>query len=1081
MAPKQMSAYPIKFGKYLLLERVNVGGMAEVFKAKTFGVAGFERILAIKRILPSLIEDEDFVKMFIDEARIAVQLNHANIVQIYELGKHGEHYYIAMEYLPSRDLRSILDKMRMNGQLMSIPQAAYSISKVCEGLDYAHRRRDPSGQPMNIVHRDVSPQNVLVSYEGEIKIIDFGIAKAANRASKTQAGVLKGKFGYMSPEQVRGLPVDRRSDIFAVGVLLYETLTGERLFVGESDFSTLERVRNADVPPPTLYNKKISPELEQIVLKSLAREVEDRYQWASEFAEDLQRFLIEERSIYSAKRLAAYMKESYADDIAAERKKMEEFLNVGSDHVDGAEPAAPPPVVKAPPPPAPGPYTAAGMALNDSDEASEMASEDKTFVIEASAAGLSLVGKNAAGGAKPPQAPENTNDDFLSGASLYGEDDMLSDVDDARTMVSFSNPFDEGAPGDLDHELPPAPAAPSVALDDGESARTRPARGTSKSGPMARIKDENSAPRTATPPRGPSGPSADASSEDEAFVVNPGAPTLQMPAVDIEDGVDVARPALALSAPLDKAVDVPLAAAPPLSPQVRKAIFAGLAVSVVIVLVLTVVVFATGSGHSDGGEIAQAVLTSSGETPASMQIFVDGVQVATTLPAALPLSPDAPHLVSVKAEGFESFEMAIPPLGQGAMQPISVALRRDASGAVVAVASAPKDAVEAKPGSVDTPADDTEKKSGEPKPGSAAKDKDKSPPTPPTGEKSPPGDASAEAKPGAEPVPTDLAIAPSADGQKVAGDGQAWRLSFATIERTERRPLKGAEVLRDGVLIGRTPFEQEFPLDLSKVVLRIKAEGFVAKDVEFARGDDTVVGPATIALSTVSSVGEGEAKAPPSDGEGAAPQESADPAQRTADGDAKEPTPTNKVASNAAAGSDEKAPAKGAARSDDAAGPDDKKPAKATGETTTGSDEPKKASTKSSAASSKKDDKKDDKKEPERRSEPERKPEKKSAPEKPAKTSDPKKDEAKTATLAIGTRPPAEIFIDKKPFGMAPLMGPKAPTVSVGKHFVVLKEPKSGKKVMLEVNIQKADTKAKIIYRFDDDGIDAQGVTVTKK
>jgi eukaryotic-like serine/threonine-protein kinase len=212
-----MSNYPVKFGKYLLLERINVGGMAEVFKAKTFGVAGFERILAIKRILPNLVEDDEFIKMFIDEARIAVQLNHTNIVQIYELGKHGDHYYIAMEYLGSRDLRAILDRMRANGQLMQIPQAAYVCAKVCEGLDYAHKKRDQSGQPMNIIHRDVSPQNILIGFEGEVKVIDFGIAKAANRASKTQAGVLKGKFGYMSPEQVRGLPIDRRCDIFAVG------------------------------------------------------------------------------------------------------------------------------------------------------------------------------------------------------------------------------------------------------------------------------------------------------------------------------------------------------------------------------------------------------------------------------------------------------------------------------------------------------------------------------------------------------------------------------------------------------------------------------------------------------------------------------------------------------------------------------------------------------------------------------------------------------------------------------------------------------------------------------------------------
>ena len=155
-----MSNYPVKFGKYLLLERVNVGGMAEVFKAKTFGVAGFERILAIKRILPNLVEDDEFIRMFIDEARIAVQLNHSNVVQIYELGKHGEHYYIAMEYLASRDLRAILDRMRSNGQLMPIPQAAYVCKKVAEGLDYAHKKRDPSGHqhaeqqaPPRRVHR----------------------------------------------------------------------------------------------------------------------------------------------------------------------------------------------------------------------------------------------------------------------------------------------------------------------------------------------------------------------------------------------------------------------------------------------------------------------------------------------------------------------------------------------------------------------------------------------------------------------------------------------------------------------------------------------------------------------------------------------------------------------------------------------------------------------------------------------------------------------------------------------------------------------------------------------------------------
>ena len=249
--------YPSPFGKYLLLERINIGGMAEVFKAKTYGVQGFERFLAIKRILPNMAEDDEFINMFVDEARIAVQLTHANVVQIYELGKFENQFYIAMEYVSGRDMRQVLDKLRKETTTVPVPTTAFVISKICEGLDYAHRRTDPSGRPLNLIHRDVSPQNILVGYEGDVKITDFGIAKAEDRASKTQAGVLKGKFAYMSPEQVRGLPIDRRSDIFAVGILMYEMLTGERLFVGESDFTTLEKVRNAEVPPPRMHNPDI--------------------------------------------------------------------------------------------------------------------------------------------------------------------------------------------------------------------------------------------------------------------------------------------------------------------------------------------------------------------------------------------------------------------------------------------------------------------------------------------------------------------------------------------------------------------------------------------------------------------------------------------------------------------------------------------------------------------------------------------------------------------------------------------------------------------------------------------------------
>ncbi len=319
---------PSVFGKYLLLERINVGGMAEVFIAKAFGVEGFERILAIKKILPSMAEDEEFITMFIDEARISVQLNHANIVHIHELGKYDETYFIAMEYVAGRDIRTLLEMYRKRQETMPVAQAVYLASKMCEGLDYAHRKKDARGQDLNIIHRDISPQNILCSYEGEVKLIDFGIAKAANRSQKTKAGILKGKFGYMSPEQVRGLPIDRRSDIFAVGVILYEMLTGEKLFVGESDFSTLEKVRNAEVPPLQELNPDVPEELEQVIRKALAREVEDRYQWPSDLQEDLMRFLLAGDALYSGKHLSAFMKEAFAEELRREAERMERFASI---------------------------------------------------------------------------------------------------------------------------------------------------------------------------------------------------------------------------------------------------------------------------------------------------------------------------------------------------------------------------------------------------------------------------------------------------------------------------------------------------------------------------------------------------------------------------------------------------------------------------------------------------------------------------------------------------------------------------------------------------------------------------------
>jgi len=337
---------PIPFGKYYLLERISVGGMAEVFKAKAFGVEGFERLIAVKRILPSIAEDEEFITMFIDEAKIAVQLTHANIAQIFDLGKVGDSFFIALEYVAGKDLRTIFDKMRKHNQTIPSPMAAYVIMKTCEGLDYAHNKKDATGRDLNLVHRDVSPQNVLISYDGDVKLIDFGIAKAAGKAGKTQAGILKGKFGYMSPEQVRGLPLDRRSDIFGLGICLWEMVTGERLFIGESDFSTLEKVRNVEIVPPSTYNKRIPEDLEKIILKALSKEVEDRYQSAMDLHDDLQSWMYTSGNFFARKDLSAFQQEVFKQDI-----QMETASNEGSS-ADLAKSTTPPPPPRVSRPPA---------------------------------------------------------------------------------------------------------------------------------------------------------------------------------------------------------------------------------------------------------------------------------------------------------------------------------------------------------------------------------------------------------------------------------------------------------------------------------------------------------------------------------------------------------------------------------------------------------------------------------------------------------------------------------------------------------------------------------------------------------
>jgi len=315
----------VHFGQYALLERIATGGMAEVWKARMRGVEGFQKTVAIKKILPHLSDNDEFIEMFVDEAKLAAQLNHSNIIHIYDLGKIASSYYIAMEYIDGHDLKTILRQGGERSQPMTTELALFITSKVASALDYAHRKRDFDEKEMGLVHRDVSPQNILISHEGDIKLCDFGIAKAASKASHTQAGALKGKLQYMSPEQAWGRKIDRRSDIFALATVMFELLTARKLFSGENEISVLEMVREAKVVPPSSINEEVTPAIDAVVLKALQKDPDARYQTAGELARDLDSILYSMRPTPTSADLAIYMHRIYSEDEApAETMVMEQ-------------------------------------------------------------------------------------------------------------------------------------------------------------------------------------------------------------------------------------------------------------------------------------------------------------------------------------------------------------------------------------------------------------------------------------------------------------------------------------------------------------------------------------------------------------------------------------------------------------------------------------------------------------------------------------------------------------------------------------------------------------------------------------
>lgn len=315
-----------RFGELLLMERLASGGMAEVFRAKQLGYAGFEKTVALKRILPHFASSEDFKNMFRLEANLSAMLQHANITQVFSNGEHDGYLYLVMEFVDGKNLRQLLAKADKVKLRIPLEMSCYMVSETLKGLDYAHNYHDErTGEALNIVHRDVSPQNVMLGYEGSVKVVDFGIAKAASKSENTRAGVLKGKFGYMSPEQARGETLDRRSDIFSMGIILWELLTQRRLFTYEDEMKTLEKVRECKIPRPSEKNPTIPYALEKIVLRALEKDASGRYATCGEFYADLVRYMNDRHPNFIPTDFTRFMKEFYKDEIAEEKKRREKL------------------------------------------------------------------------------------------------------------------------------------------------------------------------------------------------------------------------------------------------------------------------------------------------------------------------------------------------------------------------------------------------------------------------------------------------------------------------------------------------------------------------------------------------------------------------------------------------------------------------------------------------------------------------------------------------------------------------------------------------------------------------------------
>jgi eukaryotic-like serine/threonine-protein kinase len=325
------SAPPLRVGRYEVISHLATGGMAQIYLAKQTGLGSFERHVVLKTIVRERASDQRFVTMFLDEAKLAATLNHQNVAQVYEVDQADGAYFMAMEYVHGENARAILETTIRRGWTIPLELALMIISGAAAGLHHAHERRGKNGQPLNIVHRDVSPANIMVGYDGSVKVLDFGIAKAEERATKTVGGTIKGKYGYMSPEQCKGKPIDRRSDIFALGIVLYELTTLRRAFKGNDDFETMKRIVEGDLMLPSAAVPGYPRELESIVLTAMANDAESRFQTAQELIEAIDAFAVREKLTGSNTGMSRYMAQLFGS-------KKEPWVARGGDSTDVVDP-----------------------------------------------------------------------------------------------------------------------------------------------------------------------------------------------------------------------------------------------------------------------------------------------------------------------------------------------------------------------------------------------------------------------------------------------------------------------------------------------------------------------------------------------------------------------------------------------------------------------------------------------------------------------------------------------------------------------------------------------------------------------